>query len=94
MLELLDKFNKPINEESILGMLQGSVGRFPINTELLELLGVTETKALYVALTNPIYWNKTMSIENKKLIEQEFNISLHNNKGGNIYRNTTYIKNI
>lgn len=55
-------------------------------TELLNLLGLTETKALYIALTNPLYWQKDISKENKILIESRFNIKLKNNNSGQIYR--------
>jgi hypothetical protein len=55
-------------------------------TKLLELLGLTETKALYISLTNPLYWQQDISQKNKDIIEQHFNIKLKNTNSGQIYR--------
>ena len=88
LLELIEKLKIDINEENLIGLMRGSVDieDTKSKTELLNLLGLTETKALYIALTNPLYWQKDISKENKNLIESHFGVKLKNNNSGQIYR--------
>ena len=88
LLDLISKLKIDINENTLISFMLGSttVEDVKSKTELLNLLGLTETKALYVALTNPLYWQKDISIENKNLIESHFGIKLSSNNSGQIYR--------
>ena len=88
LLELMEKLKIDINENILINFMSGSftVDDTKSKTELLNLLGLTETKALYIALTNPLYWQNDISKENKNLIESRFGIKLENNNSGRIYR--------
>jgi hypothetical protein len=96
LLKLIEDIKEEITEESINYLLQGSIVKQKMNVfsrwnnaakiRFLELLGLTETKALYISLTNPLYWQKNISSENKELIESHFNIKLKNINSGLIYR--------
>ena len=92
LLKLIKDIKVDITEANINLSLQPS-GRniffgndIDSRTKLLELLGLTETKALYISLTNPLYWQKEISKENKELIETNFNVKLKNKQSGQIYR--------
>lgn len=88
LMSLMDQLNIPITEQNLISIMKGSFSMEDTKskTELLNILGLTETKALYISLTNPIYWEKNMSQDNINLIEKSFNIKLTNRKGGMIYK--------
>jgi hypothetical protein len=90
LLELLSTIKEDINEATIFSFLTShgleDTEISKAKTRLLELLGLTETKGLYISLTNPIYWSEKMSLENIELIKKEFKINLQSSLGGNIYR--------
>lgn len=88
LLDLISKLKVDINENTLIGFMNGSltIEDTKSKAELLNLLGLTETKALYIALTNPLYWQKDISKINKDLIESHFGIKLNNNNSGKIYR--------
>jgi hypothetical protein len=93
LLSLIKDLKEDITEDSINSMLVGStmvqfsLGRTSqARTRLLELLGVTETKALYIALTNPLQWRGEVSKENLAILQDEFNIKLESSTGGKVYR--------
>lgn len=88
LLDLISKLKIDINENTLTGFMMGSldVEDSKSKAKLLNLLGLTETKALYISLTNPLYWQKDISKENKNLIESYFDIKLKNTNSGQIYR--------
>lgn len=88
LLDLMKRLKVDVTEKRLISFMQGSFSKVDKKdrTELLNLLGLTETKALYLALTNPLYWEKPISSENKKLIEDHFKVKLKSDKGGDVYR--------
>jgi hypothetical protein len=87
LLNLIDKIG-PVSNSDWDKIVTGYSDEFSgeDRTELLSLLGITETKGLYIALTNPLYWEEKISPENKQAIETHFRISLKDDISGNIYR--------
>jgi hypothetical protein len=89
LLNLLSKLNITLTEENIDKLISGSDFFEIEETErvsILNMLGITETKALYISLTNPLYWQEDILEENKKIIEEYFEVSLENKNSGKIYR--------
>jgi hypothetical protein len=91
LLKLMSSIKGDIDESKIIsfmtshGLDDNSTFNNAKKIALLNLLGLTETKALYIALTNPLYWQKDISKKNKNLIESHFNVKLKSNHSGQIY---------
>jgi hypothetical protein len=89
LLKLLAEIKKEITEDTITDLLMGSITigeENVLGTRLLTMLGLTETKALYISLTNPLNWLENISYSNKVRIENHFKIKLESTLGGEVYK--------
>lgn len=90
LLALMKEINYTIDESRISKLIKGSFTGFynesSAESKLLNLLGLTETKGLYISLSNPIYWQKELTAAQVDIIEKEFNLKLKSTNGGKAYR--------
>lgn len=74
-------------------MVSGGNGRSGFG-DLLSLLGVTETKVLYIKLTNPLEWNDKVRPHIKALVSSKLNIPMDDpmfdETEGNLYHGLQY----